>query len=251
MKKIIVGLLWLPVAGLIATACGSSPSPNHPAAAPQQQPSPTASPAPTQAPASPAPAQTPQGSNSGQPGGCLQTGSCSSSDMEALANSIGITNPDGMNGCLVAGNCSPSQQAGIYDDYFGGNAGSPPQSGSGSVPAPPPPAPPVNNGAPDQSLVSQVATTEANDLANAGANEFDYTGPGSVTVTVTCGEFGPGDLIQGETANCTASDGVGDNGSGTVTLFKQYAEDDGFSWTGPYVTDPSGSYDSPASQVSG
>lgn len=108
MKKIIVGLLGLPVAGLIATACGSSPSPNHPAAAPQQQPSPTASPAPTQAPASPAPAQTPQGSNSVQPGGCLQTGSCSSSDMEALANSIGITNPGGMNGCLVAGNCSPS-----------------------------------------------------------------------------------------------------------------------------------------------
>jgi hypothetical protein len=171
--------------------------------------------------------------------------------MEALANSIGITNPDGMNGCLIAGNCSASQQEGIYDDYFGGSAGSPPQSGSGPVQPQPPPAPPVNNGALDQSLVSQVATTETNDLANAGPGEFDYTGPGNVTVTVTCGEFGPGDLIQGETANCTASDGVGDNGSGTVTLFKQYAEDNGFAWIGPYVTNPSGTYDTPANQVSG
>jgi hypothetical protein len=118
------------------------------------------------------------------------------------------------------------------EDSSSGNPASP---GTGQGPAP-------------GDFLNAVAAAETNDLSNAPTSEFDYTGAGSVTVTVTCGDL-YGSLVQGETASCTASDGVGDTASGTVTLYKTYAQDDGFDWSGPYVT--GGTYDTPATPVPG
>jgi hypothetical protein len=92
-------------------------------------------------------------------------------------------------------------------------------------------------------LEQQVGNAQTAALSEAPSSSFDYTGSGSATATVTCTYEGA------HTWSCSATDGVGDTGSGdtvTVSGSDQNWADTGMTWTGPYVT--SGSYTTPALQ---
>jgi hypothetical protein len=84
-----------------------------------------------------------------------------------------------------------------------------------------------------------MSAAQTADLSNAPASDFNYTGAGSVSVTVTCTQEGAQPTL--DQFSCLATDGVGDNGHGdTVTVTGGSWTDTGMVWTGPDV--PSGNY---------
>jgi hypothetical protein len=122
---------------------------------------------------------------------------------------------------------------------------------SGSAPRSAPSAPPMLA----SGIANQLAALQTTELAAAPASEFNYTGPGSVTVSVSQVTY------QGTTVNpdsgatlqvfaVTFTDGVGDTGAATITATPPNAPGDagwatsGVTWTGPYVT--RGAFTTPA-----
>lgn len=125
----------------------------------------------------------------------------------------------------------------------------PPQTNSPSAPMPsqqPPSSPPSATPSPQSSAQSSapsfstsaleqaVAAEQEQALAAAPSSSFDYTGPGSVAVTVSC----TGSPTSSTTYDCTAQDGEGDSGTDVITVNADGTEwsDTGMTWTGPYVT---------------
>jgi hypothetical protein len=89
-------------------------------------------------------------------------------------------------------------------------------------------------------LEQSVGTDQTQALADAPASEFDYTGAGVATASVSCVPEGS------DTFSCSASDDVGDSGSGDVVTVSGNGSswsDSGMTWTGPYVT--AGSFTTP------
>jgi hypothetical protein len=107
---------------------------------------------------------------------------------------------------------------------------SPPSSPPSATPSPQPSASSFSTSALEQA----VAAEQEQALAAAPSSSFDYTGPGNVTVTVSC----TGSPTSSTTYDCTARDGEGDSGTDVVTVNADGTQwsDTGMTWTGPYVT---------------
>jgi hypothetical protein len=119
------------------------------------------------------------------------------------------------------------------------SAGGPGQS-SGSQQSAPPPSAAVGPYANVSTLERSVGADQTQALADAPASEFDYTGSGIATASVSCVPEGSA------TFSCSASDDVGDSGSGDVVTVSGNGSswsDSGMTWTGPYVT--AGSFTAP------
>jgi hypothetical protein len=119
------------------------------------------------------------------------------------------------------------------------SAGGSGQSSRSQQSAPPPPAA-VGPYANVSTLEQSVGADQTQALADAPASEFDYTGPGVATASVSCAPEGS------DTFSCSASDDVGDSGSGDVVTVSGSGSswsDSGMTWTGPYVT--AGSFTTP------
>jgi hypothetical protein len=115
----------------------------------------------------------------------------------------------------------------------------PPSSPPAATPSPQPSVPSVSTSALEQA----VGAEQGQALAAAPSSSFDYTGPGSVAVTVNCTQSTTSFTIY----DCNATDGVGDRGTtDVITVNADGTEwsDTGMSWTGPYVT--SGTFVTPS-----
>jgi hypothetical protein len=110
----------------------------------------------------------------------------------------------------------------------------PPSSPPSATPSPQPSAQPSAPSFSTSALEQAVAAEQEQALAAAPSSSFDYTGPGSVAVTVSCTES----PTSATTYDCAAQDGEGDSGTDVITVNADGTEwsDTGMTWRGPYVT---------------